>query len=291
MNKLRDKRKKNWFYLENALVDREDLSSNEKLIYMALARYANEDDEAFPSYNTISKKTSLGKRTIINGVKSLVEKGLVKKTIRFKNSKENNSNLYTLFSVELPSEIYAPPSASVTPPSEMIAPPPSASVTPPSAPVAPKKDLNKNTNIIKNTNLKNKTSTQIENLRIRYSEDQLKTIDDYIDILRWTRKHGKIADSVILKIYEEWDKFKTSVVIYALKVYVENPNHHDKKENYCYGIMRNATAEQVAGKSQDSKSKTHKTPKRKNNKFNKGADRISQQYTNEELEKKLGLRK
>ena len=86
---------------------------------------------------------------------------------------------------------------------------------------------------------------QISNLRIRYSSIQLKVIDNYLDILRWTRKNGKIADSVILKIYTEWEKFKQDTVIYGLSIYINNPKYHDKKENYCYGIMRNAKSEDV----------------------------------------------
>ena len=35
---MRDIRKKNWFWIENALVDREDIGAMEKLIYMLLAR-------------------------------------------------------------------------------------------------------------------------------------------------------------------------------------------------------------------------------------------------------------
>lgn len=338
MNKLRDKRKKNWFYIENAVVDREDLSSNEKLIYMALARYANESDEAFPSYSTLSRKTSLSKRTIINGIKSLIEKKLIKKTKRYSNSsKENNSNLYTLFSAQLPSasgapppsksdephaetqhiprvvfpgemgalppsatdappsEMGAPPSAIDAPPSETSALPPGATNALPSAPAAPKKDLHKNTNIIKNTNLRNKNYTQIENLRLRYSENQLKIIDEYFDILRWTRKHGKIADSVIIKIYEEWKEFKVDAVMYALSVYINNPKHHDKKENYCYGIMRNATSEQITdckyiALGNGNSVKYSFVPKDKKNAFNDFKSRADK-YSNEELEKILGLRK
>lgn len=89
---------------------------------------------------------------------------------------------------------------------------------------------------------------QIKNLRQRYSDNDLKTIDSYIDVLRWTRKNGKIADSVILKIYQEWEKHSISKVIYALNIYINNPKHHDKKEQYCYGIMRNTTAEEIENK-------------------------------------------
>jgi hypothetical protein len=93
---------------------------------------------------------------------------------------------------------------------------------------------------------KEDTSLQIKNLRSRYSEEQSKVIDEYFDILRWTRKNGRIADSVILKIYQEWERYPIPKVIYALKVYINNPKYHDKRENYCYGIMRNVTADEIA---------------------------------------------
>jgi predicted phage replisome organizer len=89
-------------------------------------------------------------------------------------------------------------------------------------------------------------SLQIENLRLKYDEIELKLIDSYFDILKWTRRNGKIAESVILKIYQEWDKFPKSKVLYALNLYISNSKYHDKRENYCYGIMRNSTSEEVS---------------------------------------------
>jgi len=99
---------------------------------------------------------------------------------------------------------------------------------------------------VKESKEKEDTSLQIKNLRSRYSEEQSKVIDEYFDILRWTRKNGRIADSVILKIYQEWERYPILKVIYALKVYINNPKYHDKRENYCYGIMRNVTADEIA---------------------------------------------
>lgn len=91
----------------------------------------------------------------------------------------------------------------------------------------------------------NNIPLQISNLRLRYSEGQLKAIDNYLDIHRWTRKYGKVAESVILRMYQKWEEFKPDRVIYALTVYINNPNHHDKKENYVYAIMRNAKDEEI----------------------------------------------
>jgi len=47
---LRDGRVKNWFYLENDLLDREDLTIYEKTVYIVIARYVNGENKAFPSY-------------------------------------------------------------------------------------------------------------------------------------------------------------------------------------------------------------------------------------------------
>lgn len=99
---------------------------------------------------------------------------------------------------------------------------------------------------VKESKEKEDTSLQIKNLRSRYSEEQSKVIDEYFDILRWTRKNGRIADSVILKIYQEWERYPIPKVIHALKIYINNPKYHDKRENYCYGIMRNVTADEIA---------------------------------------------
>ena len=94
---LRDGRVKNWFYLENDLLDRDDLTIYEKTVYIVIARYVNSENKAFPSYETIAKKGSMAKVQAKRVVKSLIQKGLLKKEIRKnKNNKSYTSNLYTL---------------------------------------------------------------------------------------------------------------------------------------------------------------------------------------------------
>ena len=103
MNKdnLRDGRVKNWFYLENDLLDRQDLTIYEKMIYIVIARYVDKEDKAFPSVPTISKKGSMSERQVQAIIKSLVKKGLIKKEPRInKYNKSRTSNLYTLLSVK-----------------------------------------------------------------------------------------------------------------------------------------------------------------------------------------------
>jgi len=94
---LRDGRVKNWFYLENDLLDREDLTIYEKTVYIVIARYVNGENKAFPSYETIAKKGSMAKVQAKRVVKSLTQKGLLKKEVRkTKDNKGYTSNLYTL---------------------------------------------------------------------------------------------------------------------------------------------------------------------------------------------------
>jgi hypothetical protein len=94
---LRDGRVKNWFYLENDLLDRDDLTIYEKTVYIVIARYVNGENKAFPSYETIAKKGSMAKVQAMRVVKSLIQKGLLKKEVRKnKDNEGSTSNLYTL---------------------------------------------------------------------------------------------------------------------------------------------------------------------------------------------------
>lgn len=77
---MRDIREKNWFWLENDLVDRIDLKPMERLLYMVLARHSDNDSgESFPSEDTLCVKTGAkDKRTIRTYIESLEKKGLIK---------------------------------------------------------------------------------------------------------------------------------------------------------------------------------------------------------------------
>lgn len=96
--KVQDGRKFNFTILENNIIDDIDrFTKNEVLAYMVLARYANSDNSCFPSYNTIASKMRCSRKTAIDAIKSLEEKGVIEKVVRKSdNTKENNTNIYKL---------------------------------------------------------------------------------------------------------------------------------------------------------------------------------------------------
>lgn len=94
---MRDKREKNWFWLENEIVDRVDLEPMERLLYMVLARHSDEDtSESFPSEETLCNKTGIkDKRTIRKYINNLEVKELISV-----NRVKGRSNRYYLNNVK-----------------------------------------------------------------------------------------------------------------------------------------------------------------------------------------------
>lgn len=85
---MRDIREKGWFWIENDLIDREDLSAYEKLLYMTLARYCDINGKSFPSIELLMKVSGIGsKKTLIKYLKTLEEKEFIQ--IIKKNGKGN----------------------------------------------------------------------------------------------------------------------------------------------------------------------------------------------------------
>lgn len=143
--KLFDKRQDPYFKVENVIFAREDLSAYEKLVYMVLCRYANNNDGAFPSYETIAKGASVSRATAIRTIKSLVEKNLVEKETRLKaNSNENTSNIYYVLSAEDKKEVVSDSNHLVSNSNHVVS------------------DSNPKKNYIKNNNINKKSSSKAE---------------------------------------------------------------------------------------------------------------------------------
>ena len=93
---MRDIRNKGWFWIENSLIDRDDLNPYEKLLYMTLARYCDNNGKCFPTIETLMKATGINsKATIVKYLKNLEEKELI-----FVVRCSGKSNTYYLKNVE-----------------------------------------------------------------------------------------------------------------------------------------------------------------------------------------------
>lgn len=80
-----------------------------KLVLLKIADNANDDYEAFPSYETIADHCELNKRSVMRHVNQLVKDGLLTKTYR-KGPKGNSTNIYRIV---LPSDKLSPPTSEV----------------------------------------------------------------------------------------------------------------------------------------------------------------------------------
>lgn len=77
--------------------------------------------------------------------------------------------------------------------------------------------------------------------RDRYTDKHRKVIRDYWDTVRWTRKTGRIAPSVVDREMEYWEAFPVPIVIEALTIHTERYPY--KQEDYTRGIVRRLTKE------------------------------------------------
>lgn len=84
-----------------------------------------------------------------------------------------------------------------------------------------------------------KTSGSIDDVLARfprYSNGQKDVIREYWEAIRFTRKTGKVAASVVAREMEYWERFPASTVTDALTIHLQR--YQTKQEDYTRGIMR-----------------------------------------------------
>lgn len=70
----------------------------------------------------------------------------------------------------------------------------------------------------------------------RYSKEQLTLIREYWDMIRFTRKTGKVAYSIVQREMQYWERFPVEIVLEALDIHLRR--YQTKQEAYTRGIMR-----------------------------------------------------
>jgi hypothetical protein len=79
----------------------------------------------------------------------------------------------------------------------------------------------------------------------RFGGEQAAVIRDYWDAVRFTRKSGKIAGTVIAREMDYWERFSPGIVMAALKIHIRKCRGKDEK--YTEGIMRRLEKERERG--------------------------------------------
>lgn len=69
------------------------LTTSEKFLLLMICNYADAEGYCFPKIDTLASDCEMHKRTVIRNIDKLCEKGILKKTNRYKNNMQT-SNLY-----------------------------------------------------------------------------------------------------------------------------------------------------------------------------------------------------
>jgi len=114
-----DRRKRGYFTVDNIVIDEygEQLGPHGLAVYMALCRFANADQECWPSHATVAKRTGMSRRQVGREIAKLAGLSLILVTPQYDTeSQVHRSNLYTLLEVEGIDSVTTPHIDSVTNP-------------------------------------------------------------------------------------------------------------------------------------------------------------------------------
>jgi len=98
---VRDRRRKGFFTIDNELLDRygAQLKAHGLAVYMALARFANQEGACWPSLATIAKRTGMSRMQVIRELANLQDRGLIAIEHQYGEKGEHKANIYTLLNL------------------------------------------------------------------------------------------------------------------------------------------------------------------------------------------------
>lgn len=98
---VEDRRKRGYFTVDNVLLDiyGQQLGPHGIAVYCALARFANKEQEAWPTYRTISERTRVSRSQIIRAITRMEGLKIITITRRVDDKGNRTSHLYTLLDI------------------------------------------------------------------------------------------------------------------------------------------------------------------------------------------------
>ena len=90
-----------------------------------------------------------------------------------------------------------------------------------------------------------KTIDELIDEATRYTAEQRAIIRDYWDTVRFTRRRGAVAPSIVKTELEYWERFPPDIVLEALNIHLTKCRN--KREEYTRGIMRRLQEERRNG--------------------------------------------
>jgi hypothetical protein len=96
--KIRDKRQKGWFYLDNEYLNGlgKEMGPIGIAVYVSLCRHADQDQKCFPAQQTIAEEIGVGTRTVVNYLGRLEERNVIRKKRERTNDGKWLNNVYYL---------------------------------------------------------------------------------------------------------------------------------------------------------------------------------------------------
>lgn len=84
--KVRDRRNRGWFYLDNETIDliSKNLGIAPMVIYATLCRHADNEQRCFPSQELLAKELGISQRTVIRHTKTLIDHNIIFKNREYK---------------------------------------------------------------------------------------------------------------------------------------------------------------------------------------------------------------
>lgn len=236
---MRDLREKDWFWLDNALIDRTDLNLYEKMLYACLARHTGKKEYAYPALETLARELGIkDTRTIVKYTKSLADKGLV-----VIEKLKGKSNRYYLKNVEKVPTLDVPSNEEV----DTLEVPTFNVPTTPDVSTLPTLDVPSSTYMgctPKKTNIKNtnkETTTKIDNInKIDPSSSSLEILekDKIKQIKSALQMHGisvatckNIMDLVYSK-HIDLERIKAVLTVAVIKRWEDGAIYKALKENW-----------------------------------------------------------